>query len=379
LTDEDEPRYDWRGAMLDVARHFFTVAQVKRYIDLIALCKINMLHLHLSDDQGWRIAIEGMPRLTTHGGSTEVGGGAGGHYSRQDYTELVRYAADRYVTVVPEIDVPGHVNAAPASDPALNCDGKAPPLYTGTKVGFSTLCTDEDETYAFLDEVIGQIAALTPGRYFHIGGDEAQSTKPADYAAFVERVQQLVHAHAHGKTMVGWQEIAAATIAPDTIAQFWQPAAGSQDGTQTARDAVAQGAKLVMSPANRAYLDIKYTESTPLGQTWAGLTEVRDSYDWNPGTLVAGVTEEDVLGVEGPLWTETIVTNADLDQMAFPRLAAIAEIGWSPQSARSWDGFRTRLAAQGLRWTALGVGFRRSPQIPWPADGDRSVSAGTEE
>lgn len=361
---EDRPRFAWRGAMLDVSRHFFTPAQVKRYIDLAARYKVNMLHLHLSDDQGWRIAIDSWPRLATYGGSTAVGGGPGGYYTKRDYSGIVRYAAARYMTVVPEIDSPGHTNAALASYAELNCDGKAPPLYTGTDVGFSSLCTGKEITYRFLDDVVREIAALTPGPYLHIGGDEAHSTKPEDYVSFIERVQKIVHAH--GKRMMGWQDVAAAKIAPSSMAQFWQPASGSEEATQDARDAVRQGAKLVMSPANRTYLDMKYNPSTPLGQDWAGLIEVRDSYEWNPGTLIDGVTEKSVLGVEAPLWTETIVTNAHIDYMAFPRLASIAEIGWSPQGSRSWDDFRLRLAAQGPRWTVKSVDFYRSPQIPWP-------------
>jgi hexosaminidase len=362
---QDSPRFAWRGTMLDVARHFFTVAQVERYIDLAAMYKVNTLHLHLSDDQGWRIAINGWPRLASYGGSTAVGGGPGGYYTQRDYTDIVRYAADRYITVVPEIDGPGHVNAALASYAKLSCDDKAPPLYTGTDVGFSSWCIGKPVTYQLLDAVLGQLAALTPGPYLHVGGDEAHSTDPADYVTFVGRVAQIVRRD--GKKMAGWQEIAAGTVPPGTVAQFWQPAKGSEDGTQTARDAVRKGAKLVMSLANHAYLDMKYDESTPLGQDWAGLVEVRDAYDWDPATLVDGVTEKDVLGVEAPLWSETIVTDDDIDYMTFPRLPAIAEIGWSAPSHRSWNDFRLRLAAQGPRWSVLPVHFYRSPQVPWPA------------
>jgi hexosaminidase len=362
---EDSPRFAWRGTMLDVSRHFFTVKQVERYIDLAAMYKINMLHLHLSDDQGWRIAINGWPRLATYGGSTAVGGGKGGYYTQADYTQIVRYAAERYMTVVPEIDGPGHTNAALASYPQLNCDGKAPPLYTGTDVGFSSWCIAKPVTYELLDDVLGQLARLTPGPYLHIGGDEAHSTTPADYATFIQRVGPIVTKY--GKKMVGWNEIGAAKIPAGSVAQYWNTAKGSEDGTQTARDAVAQGAKVVMSPANHAYLDMKYDESTPLGQDWAGLIEVRDSYDWDPAALVDGVTEKDVLGVEAPLWSETIVTNDNIDYMTFPRLPAIAEIGWSPQARRSWSDFRVRLAAQGPRWSAIPINFYRSPQVPWPA------------
>ncbi|MFB9838346.1 beta-N-acetylhexosaminidase, partial [Actinoallomurus acaciae] len=362
---EDSPRFAWRGTMLDVARHFFTVRQVERYIDLAALYKINTLHLHLSDDQGWRIAIDGWPRLAAYGGSTEVGGGRGGYYTQADYTRIVRYAAERYITVVPEIDGPGHTNAALASYARLNCDGQAPPLYTGTDVGFSSWCIAKPVTYELLDAVLGRLARLTPGPYLHIGGDEAHSTTAADYATYIGRAGRIVTGH--GKRPAGWSEIGAGRLPAGSVAQYWNTATGSEGGTRTAREAVAQGAKVVMSPANRAYLDMKYDERTRLGQDWAGLVEVRDAYDWDPAALVDGVTEGDVLGVEAPLWTETIVTDDDIDFMAFPRLPAIAEIGWSPRAARTWSDFRLRLAAQGPRWSALAVNFYRSPQVPWPA------------
>jgi hexosaminidase len=172
----DRPRFAWRGAHLDVSRHFFSVDEVKRYIDLISQYKVNVLHLHLSDDQGWRIVIDSWPDLTAIGGSTEVGGGAGGFYTKRDYREIVRYAADRYLTVVPEIDTPGHTNAALASYAELNCSGVAPPLYTGTDVGFSSLCVNKEITYQFLDDVVRELAELTPGSYLHLGGDETHKT-----------------------------------------------------------------------------------------------------------------------------------------------------------------------------------------------------------
>jgi hexosaminidase len=357
----DYPRYAYRGAMLDVARHFFTVAQVERYIDQLAHYKIDYLHLHLADDQGWRIAVNGLPRLTSHGGSTEVGGGSGGYYTQAEYRAIVAYAQQRYITVVPEIDMPGHVDAALSSDPGLNCDGTAPPLYTGMNVGFSSLCVDKPATYGFLDDVIGQLAALTPGPYLHIGGDEAQSTSAADYAAFVGRVQRIVAAH--GKTAIGWHDIAGAPLLPSTVAQFWSPTTADTAVAAAAR----RGTKIIMSPADRAYLDQKYTPSTPLGTDWAGPVDVRQAYEWNPGAYLPGVPASAVLGVEAPLWTETLTTSADIESMAFPRIAAIAELGWSPESTHSWPAFRARLAAQGPRWRAEGVRYHRSAGIDWPA------------
>ncbi|WP_375138124.1 beta-N-acetylhexosaminidase [Streptomyces sp. Act143] len=364
-TITDSPRYGWRGAMLDVSRHFFTVDQVKRYIDQLALYKVNKLHLHLSDDQGWRIAIDSWPRLAAYGGSTQVGGGPGGFYTKADYQEIVRYASARYLEVVPEIDMPGHTNAALASYAELNCDGVAPPLYTGTEVGFSSLCVGKDRTYDFVDDVIRELAALTPGRYLHIGGDEAHSTSHADYVTFMDRVQPIVAKY--GKTVVGWHQLTGATPAKGALAQYW----GLDDTGAAEKEQVAQAARngtgVVLSPADRVYLDMKYTADTPLGQDWAGLVEVRRSYDWDPGDYLPGLPAAAVRGVEAPLWTETIVTSDDVEYMAFPRLAGVAELGWSPAATHDWEAYRVRLAAQGPRWEALGIDYYRSPQVPWPA------------
>jgi len=356
----DHPRFAWRGAMLDVARHFFTVAEVERFVDLIALYKLNVLHLHLTDDQGWRIAIDSRPRLATHGGSTQVGGGPGGHYTQEEYAEIVGYARDRHVTVVPEIDMPGHTNAALASYGELSCDGRARELYTGMEVGFSSLCVDEPATWRFLDEVLGELAALTPGAYLHVGGDEVRTLSDRQYGGFVERVQRLVRAH--GKRAIGWQEIAKARLLPTTAAQWWDP----RTGGDAIRAAVRQGTKLVLSPAPMTYLDMKYDEHTGLGLDWAGHVEVRDAYEWDPFTVLDGVGDADVLGVEAPLWSETLQSIADVERMTFPRLPGIAEVAWSPAAARGWDGFRRRLAAHGPRWSAMAVDYHRSPQVPWP-------------
>ena len=351
----DSPRYAWRGAMLDVARHFFGVQDVKRFIDLIALYKMNRLHLHLADDQGWRIEIRKWPALTTKGGSTEVGGGPGGFYTQAQYTDIVSYAADRFVTIVPEIDMPGHTNAALASYSELNCNSESRSLYTGTDVGFSALCIDKDSTYRFIDDVVGEIAAITPGQYFHMGGDEVKTLTPAQYKAFVEHVQTIVQTH--GKYMIGWDEIAAADLLPSSIVQHWRPDA--------ARAALARAPHLILSPANRAYLDMKYSNDTMLGLNWAGLIPVRAAYDWDPAALVPDAPPSAILGVEAPLWSETTADIRDVEFLALPRLAAIADLGWSNARQHDWDAFRIRLGAQGPRWTALGANFYRAPEVPW--------------
>ncbi|MBP2479175.1 hexosaminidase [Crossiella equi] len=355
----DWPRFAYRGAMLDVARHFFTVDQVKRYLDQLARYKLNTVHLHLTDDQGWRLMINGWERLATHGGSTAVAGDPGGYYTQAEYAEIVAYAQSRYLTVVPEIDMPGHTNAALASYAELNCDGKAPPLYTGVEVGFSSLCVDKPVTYEFVDAVIGQLAALTPGKYLHIGGDETMATKPADFRKFIKRVQGIVESH--GKTMMGWHEITRTELSPASLAQFWFTTVKDPDVAA----AVRKGTKVVLSPAPRTYLNMKYNKDTVLGQDWAGYIEARKSYDWDPGAYLEGVPEPAVLGVEAPLWTSTIRASADIEYMIFPRLVATAEIGWSPRASHNWDTFRVRLGAQGPLWTALGINHHRSPEVPW--------------
>ena len=359
----DEPRFAWRGAMLDVARHFLPAQHVKRYIDLMALHKLNRLHLHLSDDQGWRIEVPGRPRLTNHGGHGEVGGREGGYYTTDEYQELVRYAQARFVTVVPEIDMPGHTNAALSSYAELNCDDRARDPYIGTSVGFSYLCVEKEETYAFVDEVVGEIAAMTPGPYFHLGGDEVHELTGEQYVQFMERAQEIVAKH--GKRVVGWDEIAEADLdlIPGTIVQVWRPQTPAT--ADKVAEAVAAGAHVVLSPADRIYIDMKYDSTTVLGLAWAGFNDVRDAYDWEPAALNPDLPESSILGVEAPLWSETLRSMADFEYMAFPRLAGVAELGWSPVAARSWESFRRRVGRQASRWTALGINFYRAPEIPW--------------
>jgi hexosaminidase len=340
------PRFEWRGAMLDVARHFFGVDDVKRFVDLMARYKLNRLHLHLTDEQGWRIEIRSRPRLTEQDE----------HFTQQDYAEIVAHADRCGITVVPEIDTPGHVNAALVAYPELAPPDVVPEPYSGIDVGFSSLDVSKDETYVFVDDVVREVAAITPGPYLHIGGDEAAATKPDDYVRFMRRAQEIVRRH--GKRAIVWEESARAELEPGTIVQHWKHGA-------LARRAVEQGAKLIMSPSSRTYLDMKYDASTKLGLEWAGYVEVRDAYEWDPAKQVPGVSESDVLGVEAALWSETLETMADVELMAFPRLLALAEVAWSPQSERDWNDFSSRLAAHGATLSSLGVNFHRSRQIPW--------------
>jgi hexosaminidase len=359
----DTPRFAWRGAMLDVARHFFTVGQVETYLNLLSMYKINVLHLHLSDNEGWRIYVNGWSRLATYGGSTDVSGGPGGYYTQADYTNIVDYAQAHHIMIVPEIDTPGHVTAAQASYADLNCDGVAPPLLAP---GYSSLCISDPTTYQFLDAVVGQLAALTPGPYIDMGGDETLSTSASDYQTFVDRMQQIVAAH--GKKLLGWHQIEAGDLSSDDLVQYWG-LAGSVPDIALAQQAVARGNKIIMSPADRTYLDMAYNSST-IGQNWIGnpgYVSVSDAYNWNPATYVPGVGESDIVGVEAPEWTEDLSTVQLAQYMEFPRLTGIAEVGWSPQRTHDWDSYKVRLAAQGPRWDVLGVNYYHSTEVPWPA------------
>lgn len=357
----DRPRFAYRGAMLDLARHHFTPDEIKAYLDGIAQFKINHLHLHLTDDQGWRIEIDGWPRLTDVGGGpgTGVDGAGAGFLTKAQYADVIGYAAQRFITIVPEIDMPGHTNAAQSAYPELNRDGRALPPRTDRAVGYSSLCIDDERTYAFVEDVIRQVAALTPGDYLHLGGDEAWVTTDADYRTFMTRVLPLVARY--GKRAIGWQEVAKAEPDPAVIAQFWRPGADADAVTAAA----ARGNRIIMSPADRCYLDMKYDPQTRLGLDWAGFIDVETAYDWDPATHLPGVAEESVLGVEAPLWSETLRSLADVQTMAFPRLPAIAEVGWSPRSGHDWPDFRRRLAAFGPRWDRQGVSFHRCPTIAW--------------
>jgi hexosaminidase len=351
---DDRPRFAYRSAMLDLARHFHTPDEVKRYIDQITRFKINYLHLHLSDDQGWRIQIDSRPRLTAVSGApgTGVRGLGGGFLTKSDYRDLVAYAAERYVTIVPEIDMPGHVNAAQVAYPELTCDGVAPRPRIDIRVGYSSLCAGKETTYRFVEDVIRELAEMTPGPYLHIGGDEAHSTPHADYLTFQKRVLPLVRKY--GKIPIGWQEIAAAGD-PDAIVQYWnhqKPLSRIEN-------------RVILSPADRTYLDMQYDLLTPGGLHWAGTTEVDDAYDWDPGSLLSAVPEESVFWVEAPLWSETLRDLADIEFLAFPRIVAVAELGWSPRASHDWHSFRVRLGAYGPRWTRQGVRFYQSPRVSW--------------
>lgn len=352
----DQPTHEYRGAMLDVARHFFSVADVKRYIDLLSIYKINFLHFHLSDDQGWRIEIRSWPRLAEIGGQTEVGGGEGGFYTQEDFKEIVKYAADRFITIVPEIDLPGHTNAALASYAELNCDGKAKALYSGIEVGFSTLCVDKDITYEFIEDVIREISEISPGPYFHIGGDESHVTPVNDFNRFMSRTLAIVKKY--NKTPMGWYELITADIPEETLLQYW---AKTEDFSKV----IPKKSKILISAASYNYLDMKYDSITPLGLSWAGYLPLQKAYDWDPLTLVPDLDSAQIIGLEAPLWSETLEDFDDIAFMAFPRIIGHAEIGWTNSRQRNWEDYSNRLSFHGPLLKALQIKYYPSSEIDW--------------
>jgi hexosaminidase len=402
VTITDYPRYSYRGLLLDIARHYESPSAVEELISQIAADKIDVLHLHLSDDQGFRLAISGFPRLTAVGGQGSVGtdgrlADPGGFWTQAQYKAVVAYAAAHFVTVVPEVDSPGHNNAIimseyndtgnpalPASPHGINCGQSDPPHWDFTEdVGYSALCPGSKDTWAIMTSIIDQLTAITPGPYYDLGGDEVPAAllSAPRYAAFVNKEAGIVTRHA--KAVMGWAEIAGKGTRPPagSIAEYWQPAGGKSPASVTGREAVAKGMKIVMAPANHTYLDQKYIVSArssvppSLGMNWACPTgcDVSSAYNWNPGAFVSGVTDRNVIGVEGAMWGETVANMTNADYLVFPRLLALAEIAWSPPAHRTaaspaYRDFLRRLAAQGARLQAAGVNFYPSTEVPWPLD-----------
>ncbi|MEI3865959.1 family 20 glycosylhydrolase [Microbacterium sp. CCNWLW134] len=386
---DDAPRFAYRGLMLDVARHFFPVADVCAVIDRAASLKLTHLHLHLTDDQGWRLQLRAHPALTAAASGSEIGGGPGGFYTREDYQEIVAYAAARHLTVVPEIDLPGHTHAVGLAYPHLAADpvvtpelaaeagtrGEALPAagapYTGLGVGFSSLRLDDEATFDFVADVLGELAHLTPGPYLHLGGDEAFGTAPDQYDSFLSRVTQLVADL--GKVPLTWHDAGRADVAPETVGQYWGLTTPDAESADAARAFVRRASGVILSPADAVYLDMKYDGDTPRGLTWAnGPTSVRRAYEWDPASIIDGIADDDIVGVEAAVWTETIDDLAGLDTMMFPRVAAAAEAAWSAPLGstpeRSWESFRRRVGGLGPLWRRQGIAFHPDGGITWSED-----------
>ena len=307
---------------------------------------LNILHLHLSDDQGWRIEIPQFPELIERSSDCAVGGEEGGYYTLDDYKTLVEGARSRMIAIIPEIDIPGHVNAALHAIEGLNPDGVCPPLYEGTEVGFSTLSTKAPATQAFLEAVVETLAPFSPAG-IHIGGDESFSTAEGDYPAIVG--SQIERIHARGTRAVAWEE-AADLLGEGDLVQVWHD---DLEGDSIAR-AVGRGVKAIMSPGPKAYFDMKEYPEQKLGITWAGILPLKKAWDWDPESICEGVDRTGIEGVEACLWSETLRREKDVWEMLLPRLAGLAEVAWAGGPRGSWEDFQERLAGLEGLWRGRG-------------------------
>lgn len=379
---KDQPRFGWRGLHLDVSRHFYPTAFIKKYIDLIAKFKMNVFHWHLIDDGGWRIEIRKYPKLTTVGAWREGDGKGwsytnlkfgeknsrmsmyGGFYSQKEIKDVVAYAKDRGVTVVPEIEMPGHALPAPWAYPEVGCTPDAISAWkkqTGM-FGANVYCAGKERTFSFLNDVLDEVVELFPSQFIHIGGDEVdkflwnncaecqarmktEGLKDAHelQSYFIKRIEK--HLNARGKRLIGWDEILEGGLAPNASVMSWRGEAGGVAAAKSGHD-------VVMSPTSHCYFDYPYTSIT---------TEAVYGYEPIPKEL----TEEEgrrVLGAQGNLWTEWMDTSRVVEKMAFPRAVALAEVLWSPKEGRSWGEFQTRLRGSLARLDALDVHY----EIPVP-------------
>ncbi|GGP87742.1 beta-galactosidase [Streptosporangium pseudovulgare] len=389
----DAPRFAYRGVMLDVARSFQTVDEVKQTIDTLAMLKTSALHIHLADDQGWRIQItddgkdpgdpidyakltgrSGITAMNQQGYRNEVG--RTGFYTQAQFRDIVAYAKARFIQVVPEVDVPSHTNAALHAIPQLNTARSLPARDAATgvvawngsgSVGYSALDEQADVTYRFVQHVFAQLADMAGGDYVHIGGDESHAMGHTRYIDFVTKAVPKVRA-ATGKGTIGWSEYAEAGLSQGpgywngSVVQYW---VGSGDQV---RDFIAKGGKAIVSAAGGAYLDQKYNASTPIGLTWAcsGSCDVDRYYSWEPTTTVSGgVPESGVLGVEASLWSETVRGGDQAQFLVFPRAASVLEIGWTDQQNKDVADFTGRLAVLGDRLALRGTNFYATSAVTW--------------
>jgi hexosaminidase len=378
---EDAPRFRYRGVLLDVARYFYPPDFIKEVIDLLALYKLNALQLHLTDDQGWRLEIRKYPRLTEVGAWRKetivrknfdpyIGDGTphGGFYTQEQMRDLVAYAAARQVTIIPEIEMPGHARAALAAYPELSCTGGPFEVSTRWGVHEDIFCPSE-QTFAFLENVLTEVMQIFPSGYIHIGGDEvpkkewkespvAQEVIRREGLAgeeqlqsyFIRRIERFLIAH--GRRLIGWDEILEGGLAPEATVMSWRGVAG---GIEAAR----QGHDVIMAPTNRTYFDYYQGDSIAEPLAIGGFVPLDSVYAFEPvPSELTAAEAAHVLGAEGCVWTEYIATPASVEYMLLPRLLALAEVLWSPKEARSWPGFVARLPPQLARLDAMGVKYR---------------------
>jgi hexosaminidase len=364
---EDAPRYPWRGISFDCARHFVSKEMVKRYIELLAYHKMNVFHWHLTDDQGWRIEIKKYPRLTEIGAwRDEFGERHGGFYTQDDIREVVAYAKSRYVTVVPEIEMPGHATSALAAYPEFSCTGEPLTVEPVWGVFPNLFCAGKEETFTFLEDVLREVAALFPSPYLHIGGDEAAKDKwkicprcqkrikdegLADEAAlqgyFSRRMDTFIHSI--GRTMIGWDEILEGKPSPTAIVESWRGMEGAVEGASA-------GHQIISAPSGFVYFD--YPELDEHAHiSWMRVTDLAKTYSFEatPKELTPAQASF-ILGGECAIWTEHI-REYELDYKLFPRLCAFCETVWTPGERRDWSDFSRRMETHCKRLAALGVDY----------------------
>jgi hexosaminidase len=380
----DSPRYTYRGLMLDVCRHFMPVEFVKRYIDYLAYHKMNRFHWHLTDDQGWRIEIKKYPKLTSVGSfrdRTLIGHYSesprkwkmeryGNFYTQEEIKEVVEYARKRFVTVIPEIEMPGHSLAALAAYPKLSCTG-GPFEVSGIWGVFNDIYCTREENFKFLEDVLSEVIELFPSKYIHIGGDEAPKIRWSRCHAcqerikseglkneqelqsyFIRRIEKFLQTK--GKQIIGWDEILEGGLAPNATVMSWR-------GTEGGIAAAKQHHDVIMTPGHSVYLDHYQSKLAEEPIAIGGYLPLQKVYEYNP--TPASLTDEEarhILGVQGNVWTEYIHTSANVEYMAFPRAAAIAESAWSPQSAKNYPDFLKRLDFLLLHYDAMGMNYCRS-------------------
>lgn len=379
---KDEPRFVYRGMHLDVGRHMFPVATIKKYIDMIAMHKMNTFHWHLTEDQGWRIEIKKYPKLTEIGAfrkETIVGHAGkkpyvydgqryGGFYTRDEVKEIVAYAASKFVTIIPEIEMPGHAIGALASYPELSCTGGPFEVFTRWGIVDDVFCAGKEETFNFLEDVLSEVIDLFPGKYFHIGGDECPKARWEKcplcqkrmkeeglkdehelQSYFIQRIEKFLSSK--GRKLIGWDEILEGGLAPEATVMSWR---GTSGGIAAAR----QKHDVIMTPNKYVYLD--YYQCEPQDQPLAigGYLPLERVYSYNP--MPAELTPEEqkyILGIQGNVWTEYIPTPEHMQYMAYPRAFAIAEIGWTPDRLKDFNDFVSRLGILMKRYDAIGINY----------------------
>jgi len=378
----DVPRYAWRGLSLDVARTFFTVGEIQRVIDLLELYKLNVLHLHLTDDQAWRLSM-GRPATSPEPGAA--------FYRDEDLRALAGYAADRFVTIVPEVDTPGHATALMRLHPELSTGRNEvdDEILPGHQRHAVWLDPELPATFELMEQVLAGVAAIFPGPYLHIGADEPRGMPDEEYVSYVQRLRRLVRNL--GKRPLGWQESARAGLAPDDIIQYWltgidlpasvPPQIRAQLDTELAlarRDvetAVAASVPVIVSPLPQCYLDVPYAEppadpSQADRQGRVGLhlyapKTVAESFGWEPAEALGPGRAAQVAGVEAAIWAETITGFDDLSFLLLPRLAGVAHQAWSAPRLAGWAAHRDRLARHGRLWAQDGLTYFRASTVDW--------------